>query len=46
MKTMTDDERLRMANALDNLMDRLEQHSVKLQTGPDGKLIIPEKLTT
>jgi hypothetical protein len=37
MKTMTDDERLRMVNALDNLMARREEHAVTLQVGPDGK---------
>jgi hypothetical protein len=42
-RATTKDERLRMANALNELMDRLEEHAVTLKVGPDGNYIMPEK---
>jgi hypothetical protein len=43
VKTMTHDDRDRIANALGRFMELAEQHSFQLEVGPDGSYILPEK---
>ena len=43
MKNTTQDDRNKMVTAIGRFLELAKQHSFKLEVGPDGSYIIPEK---